>query len=144
MHILILNGPNLDRLGSREPEIYGSLTLEDILARINERARQLGVTTEHFQSNEEGELVTRIGAAVGHVDGIVFNPAAYTHTSVALHDAIRASGLPCVEVHLSNPYAREPFRHRSLTAPVCVGVICGFGAESYVLGLEAIVRYLRR
>jgi 3-dehydroquinate dehydratase II len=104
----------------------------------------MGAEIETFQSNDEGALVTRIGESRGRYDGIVLNPAAYTHTSVALRDAISASGVPCVEVHLSNVYSREPFRHTSLTAPVCLGQISGFGATSYVLGLEALVEHVRR
>ena len=116
--------------------------MDEILAQVRARAEELGVVIEAFQSNEEGALVTRIGRSAGTFDGIVFNPAAYTHTSVALRDAIRAAGVPCVEVHLSNIHAREEFRQRSLTAGVCVGQISGFGADSYVLGLEALVRHL--
>lgn len=143
MKILVLNGPNLDQLGKREPDVYGRTTLEDITSSVQARAAELGVEVESFQSNDEGALVTKIGKTPGVFDGIVFNPAAYTHTSVALHDALRAAGTPCVEIHISNIYAREEFRHRSLTAPVCVGQISGFGARSYVLGLDAIVGHLR-
>jgi len=142
MKILVLNGPNLNLLGSREPDIYGSQTLADIVAAVQKRASELGAEAEAFQSNEEGALVTQIGQCAGKFDGILFNPAGYTHTSVALRDALLACGVPCVEVHLSNPYAREEFRHRSLTAPACVGQICGFGGRSYVLALEALVDYL--
>lgn len=144
MKILVLNGPNLHLLGRREPGIYGREDLERIIARVCERAAQLGVEIEAFQSNEEGALVTRIGEAPGRFDGIVFNPAAYTHTSVALRDALLAAGVPCVEVHLSNTHAREEFRHRSLTAPACVGQIMGFGGQGYVLALEGLVEHLRR
>jgi 3-dehydroquinate dehydratase-2 len=143
MKILVINGPNLQLLGSREPEIYGVLTLDDIVATIQLRARDLGVQVDAFQSNSEGDIVTRIGAAVGVYEGLVINPAAYTHTSVAIRDAIAGVGLPCVEVHLSNTHQREEFRQRSLSAPVCVGQIMGFGAAGYVLALEGLVAHLR-
>jgi len=142
MKILIMHGPNLGLLGTREPEVYGSQTLEDVNQLLADSAAALEVELETFQSDIEGELVARIGAARGTVDGIVLNPAAYTHTSVALRDAISASELPVVEVHLSNTHARESFRHQSLTAPVCVGQIMGFGVKSYQLGLEALVDHL--
>ena len=143
MRILVLNGPNLNLLGRREPDVYGTVTLDSIGEAIRERAATLAVETEMIQSNNEGELVSLVGGAGASFDGIVFNPAAYTHTSVALHDALKATGIPCVEVHLSNIHAREEFRHKSLTAPACIGQISGFGANSYILGLEAIVQYLR-
>lgn len=144
MKILVLNGPNLDLLGKREPDIYGHATLDEMMAAVQERAAGLGVEVVCEQSNDEGALVTRIGHCEGEVDGIVINPAAYTHTSVALCDAIKACGVPCVEVHLSNIQARESFRHESLTAGACVGQISGFGGLSYQLGVEAVVDYLRR
>lgn len=143
MKILVMHGPNLDRLGIREPEIYGHETLAEINRRIGEAAAAAGVDVECFQSNEEGSLVTRLGQAAGVFDGVVFNPAAYTHTSVALHDAIKASGLPCVEVHLSNTHRREPFRHVSLTASACIGQIMGFGAAGYLLALQGLVDHLK-
>lgn len=136
--ILLLNGPNLALLGTREPEIYGRTTLADIVALVTAAAREKGIEVEAFQSDVEGELVSAIGRARGAYDGIILNPAAYTHTSVALHDAIKASGVPTVEVHLSNVYAREGYRHESLTAGVCAGQICGFGPEGYILALEAL------
>ncbi|MFO7871570.1 MAG: type II 3-dehydroquinate dehydratase [Kiritimatiellia bacterium] len=142
MKILLLNGPNLNLLGTREPETYGEVNLDDIVARVKDRAGDLGAEVDAVQSNEEGFLVTTIGQSEGVYDGIVFNPAAYTHTSIALRDALTACRVPCVEVHLSNIYAREDFRHTSLTAPACVGQISGFGAGSYILGLEALVDYL--
>jgi len=143
MKILILNGPNLGLLGRREPGVYGSRTLDAILQDAQAHAKAMGIDTEAFQSDSEGALVSRIGEAMGRFDGIVINPAAYTHTSVALRDAIAATGLPTVEVHLSNVYKREEFRHRSLTAPVCVGQIAGFGGHGYVLAIEALANHLR-
>jgi len=142
--VLVLNGPNLQLLGSREPGIYGTATLETIAARLRERAEGLGVELTFRQSNHEGELVTVIGSAPGLWDGILFNPAAYTHTSIALRDALAAVKIPCVEVHLSNTHARESFRHQSLTAGACIGQIMGFGDISYLLGLEGLVAVLRR
>ena len=139
MKVLFLNGPNLNLLGQRESDKYGSKTLADIEGMVGERAQQLGVQIEFRQSNGEGELVDWIQQAKGAWDAIVINAAAYTHTSVALRDAIAAVGVPTVEIHLSNVHAREEFRHRSLIAPVCRGQISGFGAFSYVLGLEAAV-----
>ena len=136
--ILLLNGPNLALLGTREPEIYGRTTLADIVALVTAAAREKGMELDAFQSDVEGELVSAIGRARGVYDGIILNPAAYTHTSVALHDAIKASGVPTVEVHLSNVYAREGYRHESLTAGVCAGQICGFGPTGYILALEAL------
>jgi 3-dehydroquinate dehydratase-2 len=137
MRILFLNGPNLNLLGQREPEIYGHTTLADIEARVRQRARELGAEVEFSQSNLEGELVTWVQQAKQHFDVIVLNAAAYTHTSVALRDAISAVGLPTIEIHLSNVHAREEFRHKSLIAPVCRGQIAGFGAYSYILAVEA-------
>jgi 3-dehydroquinate dehydratase-2 len=139
MRILFLNGPNLNLLGQREPELYGRTTLADIEAKVRERARKLGVEIDFRQSNLEGELVTWIQQAKGQFDVIVLNAAAYTHTSVALRDAITAVGVPTIEIHLSNIHAREEFRHKSLIAPVCRGQIVGFGADSYVLAVEASI-----
>ena len=139
MKILILNGPNLNLLGQREPDVYGRTTLADIEASVRMRAGQLGAEVEFRQSNLEGELVGWIQQARGVFSAIVLNAAAYTHTSVALRDAISAAGVPTIEVHLSNIHAREEFRHRSLIAAVCRGQICGFGAYSYILGIEAAV-----
>jgi 3-dehydroquinate dehydratase-2 len=139
MKILCLNGPNLNLLGQREPDVYGLTTLAEIEAKVRTRATQLGATAEFRQSNQEGELVGWIQEARGRFDVIVLNAAAYTHTSVALRDAIAAVGIPTIEIHLSNVQAREKFRHKSVIAPVCVGQIAGFGANSYVLAIEAAV-----
>lgn len=139
MKTLFLNGPNLNLLGTRQPEIYGRETLADIEQRVRIRAQELGVEIDFRQSNHEGELVTWIQQARGTFDVIVLNAAAYTHTSVAIRDAISAAQVPTIEIHLSNIHAREEFRHRSLIAPVCRGQIAGFGIQSYLLGLEASV-----
>lgn len=144
VRIAVLHGPNLNLLGRREPEIYGSLTLEQVDARIAEEAGALGVEVEAFQSNVEGILVDRIQEAAERVEGFLVNAGAYTHTSIALRDALAGAGRPFVEVHLSNLQAREPFRHDSLLAPKAVGAIMGFGVDSYVLGLRGLVAYLRR
>ncbi len=144
MKILIVNGPNLNLLGTREPEVYGTLTLEKINAELEILAKELGVELEFFQSNVEGEIVNAIQAARGVCAGIVINPAAYTHTSVAIRDAISAVALPAVEIHISNVHAREEFRKNSLIAPVCVGQIAGFGLDSYRLGLRAIFGFLMK
>lgn len=137
MRILVIHGPNLQLLGSREPSIYGTTDLASIDRDLKAIASQRGATLETFQSNHEGEIVDRVGTAKTRYDAVLINPAAYTHTSVAIRDAIEAAGIPVIEVHLSNIYAREPFRHHSLIAPVCKGQVCGFGPASYRLGLEA-------
>jgi len=139
MKVLFLNGPNLNLLGQREPDVYGHATLADIEAKVRERAKTLGVEVDFRQSNLEGELVGWIQQAKGKHDVIVLNAAAYTHTSIALRDAIAAVGVPTIEIHLSNIHAREKFRHKSLIAPVCWGQISGFGEKSYLLALEASV-----
>ena len=142
MKILVLNGPNLNLLGTREPDKYGTQTLADIENFIKVEALKLYVEVDFYQSNVEGELVNKIQEAKGNFDGIVMNPAAYTHTSVAIRDAILAVNIPTVEIHLSNIHTREEFRKTSLTAPACIGQITGFGANSYKLGLIAINNYL--
>ncbi|NOY44780.1 MAG: type II 3-dehydroquinate dehydratase [Deltaproteobacteria bacterium] len=143
MNVLVIHGPNLNLLGTREPGTYGADSLDAIEARLRSLADELGVALEFFQSNHEGALVDRIQQVRGWADGILINPAAYTHTSVALRDALLAVAVPFVEVHLSNVYAREPFRHRSLLADRAAGVVMGFGAESYLLGLRGLVAHLR-
>ncbi len=139
--ILILNGPNLNLLGSRETQIYGEETLDKIIADCEVKAKELGVEISAYQSNHEGDLIDQIHAARGVYDGIVINAGAYTHYSIAIHDAIKAVRLPCVEVHLSNVHTREEFRHKSYLSPVCIGVICGFGKMSYLLALEALAKF---
>lgn len=141
--ILLLHGPNLNMLGKREPALYGRQTLDDIVASARALAAELGVEIASHQSNAEGELVTRIQQAASQFDGVVLNAGAYTHTSIALRDAVLACGLPVVEVHLSNVHKRERFRHHSYLADVVEGQILGFGGESYLLGLRAVVSILR-
>jgi 3-dehydroquinate dehydratase-2 len=143
MRVLLLNGPNLNLLGLREPGLYGAQTLAQIEAALAERAGALGVELECFQSNHEGALVDRIHAARAAADGILINAGAYTHTSIALRDALLGVAIPFVELHLSNTHAREPFRHHSFLADRAVGVICGFGPTSYSLALEGLVAHLR-
>ncbi len=143
MKILFLNGPNLNLLGTREPDKYGNQTLKDIEEYIKKEAELLNVEVNFYQSNIEGELVDKIQSAKNEYDGLVINPAAYTHTSVAIRDAILAVNMPAVEIHLSNIHKREEFRKISLTAPACIGQITGFGANSYKLGLIAITDYLK-
>ena len=143
MNILVIHGPNLGLLGKREPEIYGSRTLDDINALLSEEAAgRKDVSLEFFQSDSEGGIVGAIQGALGRVDGILINPAAYTHTSVAIRDAILSVGIPTVEVHISNIHKREEFRHTSFVSPVAEGVVSGFGPESYLLGLRGLVGHL--
>ena len=142
MRVLFLNGPNLNLLGQREPTVYGKLTLNEIEAQVRTHAKERSAQVDFRQSNSEGELVTWIQQAKAGFEVIVLNAAAYTHTSVALRDAITAVGVPTIEIHLSNIHAREPFRQESLIAPVCCGQICGFGAYSYILGLEAAINVI--
>ena len=143
MRILLLNGPNLNLLGERQPEIYGSATLADIENGIKAAAAEHGIEVRCVQSNHEGAMIDALQGARADCDGIIFNPAGYGHTSVALRDALIATDLPAVEVHLSNLARRESFRHHTLTADVAIGQICGFGADGYQLALTALTRHLR-
>jgi len=142
-NVLVLHGPNLNLLGRRRPEVYGGMTLAEIDQRLQQRAGELGLTLRIQQSNHEGELIDALHQAIDWADAILINPGGLTHTSVALRDAIEALAKPTVEVHLSNIYAREPFRHVSLISPVCSGQIAGFGWRSYLLGLEAVAGMMR-
>ena len=142
MKILFLNGPNLNLLGQREPQVYGKTTLADIEVMVRKHAAARGVAIDFRQTNLEGEIVGWIQSAKGAFDAIVLNAAAYTHTSIALRDVIAATGVPSIEIHLSNIHAREEFRHKSLIAGVCRGQIAGFGANSYILGLEAAINII--
>jgi len=144
INILVINGPNLNLLGTREKEVYGNETLEDIARRVNMEAQSLGADIRFIQSNHEGEIIDNIHAARGKFDAIIINPGAFTHYSIAIRDAIKSVEIPAFEVHLSNIYAREEFRHKSVIAPVCIGQISGFGPMVYVLALEAAVDFLRR
>jgi len=143
MQLLLINGPNLNLLGLREPSIYGSETLETIECRIQKKAEKAGVLLECFQSNSEGVLVDRIQKALGKADGLLINAGAYTHTSVALRDALLSTGIPYVELHLSNTFAREEFRHKSLLADCAIGIVSGFGGMSYELAFDGIIEYLK-
>lgn len=143
MKILVINGPNLNMLGIREPEKYGTESLADIEKELYAYSFELGIDIETFQSNSEGEIIDKIQQALTNFNGLIINAGGYSHTSVAIRDAISSINLPCVEVHMTNLYAREDFRHKSLIAPVCVGQITGFGKESYKLGLKAISDVLK-
>lgn len=143
MNVLVVHGPNLNLLGTREPDVYGRTTLADIDAMLADEAKQRGMELKTFQANGEGEIVSAIQAAAGWTDVLIINPAAYTHTSIAIRDAIAAVGIPTIEVHLSNVYAREEFRHHSHIAPVAVGQIAGFGRDSYRLALIAAQRFAK-
>jgi len=138
--IFVLNGPNLNLLGSREPEVYGHTTLADIEAQVRARATQAGLSIEFRQSNHEGDLVDWLQEARKSAIGVILNAGAYTHTSVALHDALKSVEVPVIEVHISTPYRREPFRHTSYVSPVVTGTICGVGAQGYALAVEALVQ----
>jgi 3-dehydroquinate dehydratase-2 len=140
--VLVLNGPNLNLLGTREPDVYGATTLDDIEQALKDLGKDLGATIDCRQSNQEGELIDWLHDARGSFDGVVINPGGLTHTSVSLRDGISATGLPVVEVHISNTAARESFRHQSVTAAVCIGSVTGFGKNSYTLGLRALIDYL--
>ncbi|MFH1790684.1 MAG: type II 3-dehydroquinate dehydratase [Candidatus Omnitrophota bacterium] len=143
--VLVIHGPNLNMLGTREIDVYGTATIAEIDTEVRKKGKALGLEAETFQSNHEGEIVDRIGEARKNgVSAIIINPAAYTHTSVAIRDAISGCGLPVIEVHLSNIYAREEFRHTSLVAPVAVGQISGFGMMSYVLALESVADIIKK
>ena len=144
MKILVLHGPNLNLIGTREPTIYGNITINEINSAISALALEMGIEVNIFQSNSEGALIEGIHSAIGSYDGILINPAAYTHTSIAIRDALAASALPVVEVHLSNIHSREEFRSRSFIAPIAVGQISGFGPDSYLLGLRAIFNHLTK
>ena len=141
--ILVIHGPNLNLLGQREPDVYGKVTIDDINSDLEKLAKSKGISLKIAQSNHEGDIVELIGKAKGEFDAILINPAAYTHTSVAIRDAISAVAIPTVEVHLSNIYAREEFRHTSLIAPVAKGQVSGFGKASYILGLEAAIGLIK-
>lgn len=142
--LLLCNGPNLNLLGTREPDVYGAATLGDVVGAVRDHVADRDVEVRHVQSNHEGDLLDAIHEARDWADGLVINPGGWTHTSVALRDAIAASGLPAVEVHLSNVHAREGFRHTSVTAGACVGVVAGFGAASYVVGVDALLGHIGR
>ena len=144
MNILVIHGPNLNLLGKRQPEIYGTQTLDNINQDLVQIAQKQGVTLKVFQSNQEGEIVSEIGNNIDWANGILINPAAYTHTSIAIRDALSAINLPVIEIHLSNIYEREDFRHHSYVSPIAVGVISGFGNYSYELALNAMINTLKK
>ncbi len=142
-NILVIHGPNLNLLGTREPEIYGRATLAEIDADLASQAAEMGCGIENYQSNHEGELIDRIQAAMGSCDGVLINPGGLTHSSVSLRDALAATGLPVLEVHISNVFARESFRHQSFVSGIALGVISGLGPRGYAVGLEALVAHIR-
>ncbi len=144
MRILVINGPNLNMLGIREPEKYGTITFAELEKQLYAYSFELGFDLETFQSNSEGEIIDKIQQSIGNFDGILINAGGYTHTSVAIRDAIASITLPCVEVHMTNIHAREEFRQKSLISAVCIGQIAGFGLNSYKLGLKALVDYLKK
>ena len=144
MNILLVHGPNLNLLGKRQPEIYGTQTLDNINHYLIQVAQKQGIELKTFQSNHEGEIVSEIGANIDWANGILINPAAYTHTSIAIRDALSAVSIPVIEIHLSNIYKREDFRHHSYVSPIAVGVICGFGNHSYELALNAMINILQQ
>ena len=144
MNILLVHGPNLNLLGKRQPEIYGTQTLDNINHYLIQVAQKQGIELKTFQSNHEGEIVSKIGANIDWANGILINPAAYTHTSIAIRDALSAVSIPVIEIHLSNIYKREDFRHHSYVSPIAVGVICGFGNHSYELALNAMINILQQ
>ena len=144
MKIIVINGPNMDKLGKRDASVYGEETLPEINKRISALAKDLGAEVTFYQSSSEGDIVSEIGNADEKYDGAVINPAAYTHTSVAIRDAIEAAKIPFAEVHMSNIYAREDFRSKSMTAPVCAGQISGFGADSYLLALRGLISRINK
>lgn len=144
IQILIINGPNLNKLGEREPEIYGSETLDDINKKISSFCSNNAVTPSFYQSNHEGDIVDKIQSIKNSIDAIIINPAAYTHTSIAIRDALNLLNIPIIEVHLSNIYARETFRHHSFSAPICLGQIAGFGSYGYSLAILAIINHINK
>ena len=144
MKILVINGPNMQLLGKREPEFYGRESLADVQEKLAEFASELGFEAEFYQSNHEGDIIDKIGNSGDEIAGLIINPAAYTHTSLAIHDAIKSIAKPVIEVHLSNIYRREDFRRHSLTAPACVGQICGLGTQGYKLAIEAMAEILKK
>ena len=145
MKIIVINGPNLQLLGKRKPEVYGSETLEEVRKRLEDVGKELKIKIDFFQSNSEGGIVDIIGSSIkNEVDGIIINPAAYTHTSVAIHDALESVDIPAIEVHISNIHRREEFRRKSMTAPACIGQISGLGTNGYEWALRAIVRHLKK
>lgn len=144
MKILVIHGPNLNLLGKREPDVYGTTNLEEINILLKKEAKALGIDIDFFQSNSEGEIVTKIQEGMGNFEGMVINPGAYTHTSIAIRDAIASTGIPAAEVHISNIFKREEFRQKSFISGVAVGVVSGFGADSYILGLRGLVSHLKK